>query len=331
MVDTNNVSNELSVNTAVNELLTPQQEAEKVTPEVVDNTEPQEEEALVSETEEPEEIEEDNSEEGDEVEDTTGQEDDIEEVEEEVQLYKVKIDGEEAEVTLDEALSGYQREQTFHKRMNKLSQDRKSFEAEQNQTKQLRDQYAMALQQMQSQLQVEEPNWDELRKTKTAEEFSLIHSDWSIKQDHLRKIKDQQQAIQQQQQQEAQEQFQNHLKHEFDIMLDKIPTWRDEKVRTKERADVVSYAKSMGYSDEEIGQASDHRAIVTLRKAMLWDNLKDKTLSAKKKVKTAPRMVKSGVPKTKAEVVSRKNKELKSKFYKDGSINSAVELLMKQS
>ena len=65
------MSNELSVNTAVNELLAPQQEAEKVTPEVVDNTEPQEEEAQVSETEEPEEIEEDNSEEGDEVEDTT--------------------------------------------------------------------------------------------------------------------------------------------------------------------------------------------------------------------------------------------------------------------
>mgnify|MGYP003139685358 CR=1 FL=1 len=98
-------SGSISVNEAIDRLL-PQEEAE---------ANPQEE-AI--------------SDEGEEVEDTTDQEDDGEEVEEEVQLYKVKIDGEEAEVTLEEALSGYQRERTFHKRMNEVSRKSKAIEAE---------------------------------------------------------------------------------------------------------------------------------------------------------------------------------------------------------
>ena len=93
----------ITVNQAIDQLL-PFEEA-KANPQEEAITEPVEEEAQVSETEEQEEILEDNSDEGEEVEDATFEEDEQEEVEEEVQLYKIKVDGEEEEVTLDEALS----------------------------------------------------------------------------------------------------------------------------------------------------------------------------------------------------------------------------------
>lgn len=323
-------SGSISVNEAIDRLL-PQEEAEANPQEEAVN-EP-EEEAQVSETTEQEEVyEEDISDEGEEVEDTTDQEDDYEEAEEEVQLYKVKIDGEEAEVTLEEALSGYQRERTFHKRMNEVSQKSKAIEAESAETKRLRDQYAEGLQQLEQALRVPEPNWEELRRTKTNEEFASIHAEYQIQQNNLAKVQQQQQAIKAQQQAEVQAQYQNHLKAEFDTMLDKIPTWRDEKVREAERSKVISYAKSqMGYTDDEIAQASDHRAIVTLRKAMLYDELMGGKTQAKKKVKTAPKMVKAGSPKTKSEVVSKRNQDMMKRFNNNSTVEGAVELLLNRS
>lgn len=323
-------SGSISVNEAIDRLL-PQEEAEANPQEEAVN-EP-EEEAQVSETTEQEEVlEEDISDEGEEVEDTTDQEDDGEEVEEEVQLYKVKIDGEEAEVTLEEALSGYQRERTFHKRMNEVSQKSKAIEAESAETKRLRDEYAKGLQQLEQALRVPEPNWEELRRTKTNEEFASIHAEYQIQQNNLAKVQQQQQAIMSQQQAEVQAQYQNHLKTEFDTMLDKIPAWRDEKVREAERSKVISYAKShMGYTDDEIAQASDHRAIVTLRKAMLYDELMGGKTQAKKKVKTAPKMVKAGSPKTKSEVVSKRNQDMMKRFNNNSTIEGAVELLLNKS
>jgi len=323
-------SGSISVNEAIDRLL-PQMEAE-ANPEVEAINEP-EEEAQVSETTEQEEVyEEDISDEGEEVEDTTDQEDDDEEAEEEVQLYKVKIDGEEAEVTLEEALSGYQRERTFHKRMNEISQKSKAIEAESAETKRLRDEYARGLQQLEQALRVPEPNWEELRRTKTNEEFASIHAEYQIQQNNLAKVQQQQQAIMSQQQAEVQAQYQNHLKAEFDTMLDKIPAWRDEKVREAERSKVISYAKSkMGYTDDEIAQASDHRAIVTLRKAMLYDELMGGKTQAKRKVKVAPKMVKAGSPKTKSEVVSKRNQDMMIRFNNNSTIEGAVELLLNRS
>jgi hypothetical protein len=324
-----NESNSISVNEAIDQLL-PQEEA-KANPEIEAVTEP-EEEAQVSEATEQEEVEEDNSSEGEEVEDTSELEDNDEQVEEEVQLFKVKIDGEEAEVTLDEALSGYQRERTFHKRMNEVSQKSKAIEAESVEAKRVRDQYAEGLQQIEQALRVPEPNWEELRRTKTNDEFASIHAEYQIQQNNLAKVQHQQQTIKSQQQAEQQAQYQNHLKTEFDTMLDKIPAWRDEKVRDAERGKVISYAKShMGYSDDEIAQASDHRAIVTLRKAMLYDELMGGKTQAKKKVKVAPKMVKAGTPKTKSEVVSKRNQEMVNRFNNNSTIEGAVELLLNKS
>lgn len=324
-----NESNSISVNEAIDQLL-PQEEA-KANPEIEAVTEP-EEEAQVSEATEQEEVEEDNSSEGEEVEDTSELEDNDEQVEEEVQLFKVKIDGEEAEVTLDEALSGYQRERTFHKRMNEVSQKSKAIEAESVEAKRVRDQYAEGLQQIEQALRVPEPNWEELRRTKTNDEFASIHAEYQIQQNNLAKVQHQQQTIKSQQQAEQQAQYQNHLKTEFDTMLDRIPAWRDEKVRDAERSKVISYAKShMGYSDDEIAQASDHRAIVTLRKAMLYDELMGGKTQAKKKVKVAPKMVKAGTPKTKSEVVSKRNQEMVNRFNNNSTIEGAVELLLNKS
>ena len=320
----------LDVKSAV-DLLLPLEAEEKVTPES-GVAEP--EEAQVSEAEEQEEAiqetEEVETDESDEVEDTTSQEDEVEEVEEETpELYTIKVDGEEEQVTLDQALSGHMREKKFHRELNKLSNERKSFEAVKAETEQLQGRYKEGWAELEKTLQVQEPNWDELRKTRTQEEFNAIYTDWSIRQDQRKKVQAEIDQVQKREQEENVIKFQQHMKNEFDNMLDKIPEWKNEKVMADERKEVVAYAKSaMGYTDDEIANAVDHRAIVALRKAMKYDNLMKKKPNLVKKVKKAPRMVKAGTPKTKNEIVANQNKKVRDRFIANSSIDNAVELLL---
>ena len=324
----------LDINSAVQEMLLPLETENKVTP--TDGEAEPVEEAQVSETEEQEEAidesQEVEAEEGDEAEDTTFEEGDTEEVEEEAPtLYKIKVDGVEEEVTLDEALNGHMRQKKFHRELNSLHQDRKSFEAEKAETKQLQDRFKQGLATLDKQLQVDEPNWDELRKTRSQEEFNAIYTDWSIRQDQRKKVQAEIDQITRRENEENVIKFNQHMKNEYDNMLQKIPEWKSEKVMNNERKEVIEYAKSViGYTDDEIANAVDHRAIVTLRKAMKFDNLMKKKPNLVKKVKQAPKMVKAGTPRTKSEIVSSHNKAVRDKFLKNSNFDNAVEYLLNQ-
>ena len=322
----------LDFNSAVQEMLLPLETENKVTP-TNGEAEPVEE-AQVSEVEEQEEALDESQEvetdEGDETEDATFDEGDTEEVEEEApSLYKIKVDGVEEEVTLDQALQGHMREKKFHKELNRLQDDRRSFESEKSETKQLQDKFKQGLMEIEKQIQVQEPNWDELRRTRSQEEFNAIYTDWSIRQDQRKKVQSEIDQISKRENEENVIKFQQHMKNEFDNMLSKIPEWKSDKVMNNERKEVVDYAKSViGYSDDEIANAVDHRAIVTLRKAMKYDNLMKKKPNLVKKVKQAPKMVKAGTPRTKSEIILGQNKAVKDKFLNNSSIDNAVEYLL---
>ena len=59
-------------------------------------------------------------------------EDQVEEEEEQQpQLYTIKVDGEDVEVTLDELQNGYSRQRDYTRKTQELAEQRKSFEAKQ--------------------------------------------------------------------------------------------------------------------------------------------------------------------------------------------------------
>ena len=74
-----------------------------------------------------------------------------EEESQETPTYKVKVDNEEVEVTLDELLQGYSRTKDYTKKTQALAETRKAIEAEKSkieEAKQLRDTYAQRLEVM---------------------------------------------------------------------------------------------------------------------------------------------------------------------------------------
>jgi len=321
----------LSINEAMNSLLaTPPEEDKASDGRLGEEAEAEaptlEAEAETDETEEVEYVEDDEEGEYDP--------DEVEEEEEVEQpaMYTVKVDGEEFEVTQDELLNGYQRQQAYTKRSQELAEQRKAFEAEAQQVAQMRDAYAQQLEQLSEQLQQvneQEPDWAELAKQYSAEELFVYKAQLDKQKEQARQVEAERQAIAQQQAQEQQAQMQRHLAEQREEMLNRIPQWRDEDIRTSEREQVIKYAQqSVGFSPQEIANASDARAIELLYKAWQWDNLQSKKPAAKKKASQAPKMAKAGQPKTKAQVASRQRRQSLQRLNNERSVDAAVNYLM---
>lgn len=266
--------------------------------------------------------------EGEDVEDDTEESDEPEQP----SVYTVKVDGEEYEVTLDELRSGYSRQQHFTKRSQELAEQRKAFEQEAEQVKQYRDYYAQQLEQLGNQLQQtipSEPDWTALSQQYEAKELFAMKAEYDKRKEEVARVEQERERIAQQQQAEAQQQMQQHLAAQKSEMLERVPAWRDEGRRNKERLEVIKYAQDViGFSEQEIANASDARAIEMLYKAWQYDKLQKDAPAVKKKVQSAPKVAKGGQPKTKAQVKSRQRREAFNRLDKAKSIDAAVNFLM---
>ena len=265
---------------------------------------------------------------GEDVEDDTEESDEPEQPE----LYTVKIDGEMFDVTLDELRSGYSRQQHFTKRSQELAEQRKAFEQEAAETKQYRDYYAQQLEQLSNQLQQtipSEPDWSALSQQYEAKELFQMKAEYDRRKEEIARVEQERERIAQQQSVEAQHQMQQHLATQKTEMLERIPAWRDEGRRNKERLDVIKYAQDViGFSEQEIANASDARAIEMLYKAWQYDKLQKDAPAVKKKVQSAPKVAKGGQPKTKAQVQTRQRRDAMNKLTRTKSVDAAVEFLM---
>lgn len=325
----------ISVNDAISLLNTPvPDKVEEERQEELEAPQPMEAEAEVTEEDNQPEAEsyEDDEDDADDVEESE-EDDDYEDDEEEPQqaLYKVKVDNEEIEVTLDEALQGYQRQQAFTKRSMELAEQRKAAEQEAAEAKQARDYYAQQLEVLSQQISQtipQEPDWVGLAKEVTAEEYNAIRAEYDTRKANLEKVEQERQAVAQQQAAENEKALKEHLAAQRAEMLNRIPQWKDEERRNDERVKVIQYAESVGFSQQEIEQATDARAIELLYKAMQWDNLQRRKPTAKKRTKQAPKMAKPGQPKTKKQVASRSRQTAMNRLNKERSVDAAVSYLM---
>lgn len=244
-----------------------------------------------------------------------------EEYEELVDTYRVKVDGDEYDVTHDELIKNYQLEQTAQKRLMKASEERKALDSEKAQTEQVRTQYEQALGLMQQQLQTanqpkDQAYWDSLYESDPLE--------YVRQRDTERDNQAKMQAVQAEQLRLQQE----NLQREQAKLLEMIPEWKDSEVEAKEKSALVSYAKERGWTDQELASTVDSRYIELMRKAYLFDNLQSGKPIAKKKVKAAPKMVKSGQPKSKADSASDRKRKAFENLKKTNSRDSAVQYLL---
>ena len=251
--------------------------------------------------------------------------DEVEYEEEPKPRYKVKASGEEVEVELDELIKGYQQGADYTKKSQALAEQRKAIEAERQHleyVKQERQAYAQKLQALDSFLsqQNQGVNLDVLKETDPIG-YAVAVAEQSQREKQLAVVRAEQQRLAQQQQSEHQASLQNHLRQESEKLTSLIPelaTPQGDAVRKQIR----DYAKSIGWSDQELSQLYDSRAVVTLYNGMKYQQLQKSKPEVNKKLQAAPKMMRSGTsaPPTK----SSSDKQAMQRLRETGKVSDAA-------
>ena len=307
---------------------------------VEDTAEPQE---VVAETEEveveaeAEELEAEDIVEDDEPEEADDEVEAVEAVEEQPEeTYRVRIGDDDVDLTLEELRLGYMRQGDYTRKTQQVAEGRKAAEAELEALTAQRESYANQLAQLEMALNQSEPTqeyWDALQAEDPIE-YVKQREALRDRRDALAQVQSEQQRVQQEQYQQLQIQTQERLKQEAEKLLDVIPEWRDADVATKQKNAVYTYAqRHLGYSEQELSQIGDHRAVNALRKAYLYDELMKQKPAATKKTKSAPKMAKAGQPTSKREISAKRKRQQLSKISNTKgrkSMDAAVQYLLEK-
>jgi hypothetical protein len=239
--------------------------------------------------------------------------------------YKVKAAGEEVEVELDELIKGYQQGTDYTKKSQALAEQRKAIEAERSHleyVKQERQAYAQKLQALDSFLtqQNQGVDLDVLKETDPIG-YAVAVAEQNQREKQLAVVRNEQQRIAQQQQAEQQASLQNHLRQESEKLVSLIPelaTPQGDAVRKQIR----DYARSVGWTDQELSSVYDSRAVVSLYKAMKYEQLQKSKPEVTKKLQAAPKMMRSGTsaPPTK----SSQDKQVMQRLRETGKVTDAA-------
>ena len=218
------------------------------------------------------------------------------EEQEQPQVFSVKVDGKEVEVTLDELQKGYSRTQDYTRKTQQVAEVRKHHEAELQAVRAEREQYAQLLSALEAQVQqVSQPNidWDRLYQEDPIE-WVRQREVMRDNQEKAAAIQSEQQRLSQLSQQEQAQFMQQKLQHEQEALLAAIPDWKDAKKAQAEKALLVEFGQKIGFTPEELKSVVDHRAVLMLRKAALYDQMMSKRGNIKPVVNNGPRPAKPG-------------------------------------
>ena len=283
-----------------------------------------------SEQEQPESVSEANeseaeSEESREESEVEQEDDDGEQ--EEPQKFRVKAAGEEREVTLDELIKSYQLGTDYTKKSQAVAEERKAVEAERQavqEAKAMRDQYAQRLEiieQMLNQPQ-EAEDLDYLKETDPIG-YAVKVAEMSQKEKQLAQVRAERERISQQQEYDRQQQMRQTIAAESEKLVSAIPEYADPEKGETIRKEIRTFGKQMGFSDEELANVFDSRAVLTLYKAMQYDKLQSAKPGITKKVAEAPKAIKPGVSKPR-DSNSEEIRKLKPRAKSTGSIKDAA-------
>jgi hypothetical protein len=193
----------------------------------------------------------------------------------EPQMVTIKVDGKTETVPLEEALQGYQRHRDYSRKTADLANDRRKVEEQAKAVAEERQTYATMLVALRDQLQTQdpEPNWDDVYRQDPLG-YARKRDEWRDKQDKVAAAAYELQRLQSLQQKEQNETLAKVVSDGRAKMLDLYPAWKDRKVWEADRQRIVEYARdTVGYSNEEIAQAYDPRAVLVMHKARLYDEL----------------------------------------------------------
>jgi len=285
-----------------------------------------------TEGEDQDDTEEEPEEESEEPDTEEGDEDD-EEAEEESEVVYTTPDGDE--VTLDELKRGFLRQSDYTKKTQEIAEARNHakvlFQQVEQHNQVLAEHLNLALEVLEPQLvELGSTDWDTLAR-QDAYEYAERRALFDQAQRRYQGIKEASQANVAALQQQRAQQAQARLATEQQYLMMALPDLADPKVGPKLSRDIKEYAlRDVGLSAEEAANLTDHRLVVVLNKARLYDQAiqAQSTVGRKKLSKSPKRVASAGQPSSKADKQSNKRAELRNRVKSSGSSDDLVALLL---
>jgi hypothetical protein len=247
--------------------------------------------------------------------------------------YKVKVDGEEDEVTLDEALRGYQRQATWTKRMQALAAERETIQQTSAEVAQKRQEYLDRLAVVETALKggmTTEPDWAQLKKENPTRyaEMRAAHQEQT---ERVQQIQAEQARVRTEMQQQFEAERDRVLAIEAERLDAAIPEWgTDPDLAQAEKRKLADFAlNTYGFAPKDLESVVDHRVVLLLRDALRYNEMqskgKDAQAAAKKGRKKSPTL-RPGTTKTQSTGKSKKN-PARSRLAQSGSVSDAAAVL----
>lgn len=239
-------------------------------------------------------------------------------------LYTVKINGKEEQVSLKEALSGYQRQQDYTRAKQAFAEERRQFETELQSARQQSEVYSQLLPAMVQRLQASLPaapdpalidvNPSAYLRQKEAYEQAM---------GDLQAAASEQARMSEQSQVEHQRKLQAFVAENASKLPELVPEWKDQKVYERDRIKVRDYLSWRGFSDDEINQAYDARLVAMAADATKWRELQKGKIkpvapAPEKPLKPTPTST-SAAPKINRDAQAARNRLAKSGRVEDAA------------
>ena len=246
--------------------------------------------------------------------------------EQEDSTYKVKVAGQELDVTLDELKNGYSRDSDYRLKTEKLSHERKNFQTESEKQRQdlskKFDEVNQALSFAQQQLNQEISSADltklyEEDPTEAARIEHRLRKKQEVLNDSIQKTE----AARKQEKQK-------HIMEQHFLLKSKMPELSDPSKLASLSRDLNTNLKSYGFTDHEINDVSDHRIILLVRDAMRYRNMQSSKPNIARKITKPGKPFSSGIKKDSNDLTLKARKEKFSRLRKSGSTKDATSIFL---
>jgi hypothetical protein len=243
----------------------------------------------------------------------------------------VTVDGKPVEVTLEEAAKGFSRTEDYTRKSQANAEEKRALASEKAAVTGQRQQYAQYIDQLVTVIgqATKEPNWAERRAALSTEDYLAERDAWHQHEKEMKALTDEQADAHAKVKKDLEEREAEHMMSEREKLMAAVPEFANPKTAPAERAKMAEYATKIGFTAKQLASVDDHRLLVVLRKARMYDELQAKKPKAEAII-TKVRTVKPGSK----SVVAKKPMSAETKAHlrlaKSGSIQDAARAFRSQ-
>ncbi len=274
--------------------------------------------------------------------DDAGEEPEIDSSEDEQPRYTVKIDGEEQAVTLDELIKGYQRGADYTRKTMRIGEERRSLQearhrneaelaAAQGERQLYAQQLDAAVPALREQLLAQFGGIDWARlAAEDPVRFAQLSPAFERMSAELQRAEAAQLRLRQDQErqhQQLRDAYNRHIAGEKRALIERHPELRDPARYRQEMAAVSDYLLGSGYSRHELQGLTDHRDMILVRKAMLYDRMARSKGEVADRLGKLPRVQQPGAARGRGEGGRDRRAALMQRLKSTGRAEDAVRLI----